>query len=171
MKKIFLTLALSITCAIFAQAQTEKGTLLLGGGAEFKSTSADGASVTNYSLSPNIGYFVAENIAVGARVDFGGSSSDGESVSNYQIAPFARYYFLPIGSNAKLFGDASVGFAGSSAEGDKGATVIAVQAGPAFFLNQHTALELAARFASISSDGQSATQFGIRVGLQIHFGK
>jgi len=167
MKKIVLTLAFAFTCAIFAQAQTEKGNLLLGGGADFTSTSVGGKSTSSYSFSPNLGYFVAENIAVGARVGIDG----GENTTTYSIAPFGRYYFLPIGSNAKLFGDASVGFAGSSAAGSKGSTVIGVQAGPAFFLNNHTALEVAARFASISSDGASTTEFGLRVGFQIHFGK
>lgn len=169
MKKIVLTLALAFTCAIFAQAQTEKGTLLLGGDADFTSTSFGGASTTSYGISPNIGYFVAENIAVGARVGING----GESTTSYSITPFGRYYFLPIGSNAKLFGDASVGFQGSSVAGSKGSTVIGVQAGPAFFLNPNTALEVTARFASISTSGasKSVTEFGLRVGFQIHFGK
>ena len=171
MKKSILTFALAISCAFIAQAQTEKGTLLLGGNAGFSSTSVAGASSSNYNLSPNVGYFISENFALGGRVGFnGGSGFGGGSFSSYQIAPFGRYYFLPIGSNAKLFGDASIGIGGASGGGGN-TTIFGLAAGPAVFLNKNTALEITAGLQSANTGGVSQTTFGLNVGFQIHFAK
>jgi hypothetical protein len=180
MKKVLFSLAIVTIASLTANAQTDQGTWLLGGSASFSSTSVSGesGSATSISIAPNIGYFFADNFAAGATVAFGSQSFTGEpSSSAFAIGPFARYYFLPIGANAKLFGDAGIAFGSTSAGGgapSESATQWHIKAGPAFFLNEHTALEATVGYGSSSSGSGDAKEtdntFQIAVGFQIHFG-
>ena len=52
-----------------ANAQTKKGTVLLGAGSDFS-----GVSWTDWSITPKIGYFIQDGLAIGAMVHF--SSND-----------------------------------------------------------------------------------------------
>lgn len=161
------------TAAMGANAQTEKGTLMLGGSAGFSSTKVKGMDAsTSVEISPTIGYFVGENIAVGAGVSV---QSVKDVNTTFGIGPFVRYYFLPIGTNAKLFGHANFGFMSSKDKGaseSDNATTWGIAAGPAFFLNPSIALEATLGFQSLKfKDVDAINSFGLSVGFQIHFKK
>jgi outer membrane protein len=82
MRKIFL-----ITCLAFfgvASAQTEKGTIIIGGKTgldftttkvKFKSngTTSEGPKTDSFNISTNLGYFVANNFALGMNIDYNSS--------------------------------------------------------------------------------------------------
>ena len=65
-----------------ANAQTKKGTVLLGAGSEFS-----GSSWTEWELTPKIGYFIQDGLAIGAEVHF---DTDDE-----YFPAFAGYWTLP----------------------------------------------------------------------------
>ena len=48
-----------------ANAQTKKGTVLLGAGSEFSET-----EWTTWQITPKIGYFIQDGLAIGAEVHF-----------------------------------------------------------------------------------------------------
>ena len=48
-----------------ANAQTKKGTVLLGAGSQFSET-----SWTEWMISPKIGYFIQDGLAIGAMIHF-----------------------------------------------------------------------------------------------------
>lgn len=114
MKKLLLSLTAVCALALGANAQTEKGTIILGGTASYQSTKsdADGArSAQNLNLVPNAGYFVADNFALGTGVGYNYSKSatanpvgQNESVV---VSPFGRYY-VGLSDQFKFFGQASV---------------------------------------------------------------
>jgi outer membrane protein len=175
MKKVLLTIFAFVAVAAMTQAQTTKGNLLLGGNAGFGSTKqGEGDAATTITFSPNLGYFVAENIAVGGRLGFNSFKVGEYSESDFGFAPFVRYYFVSLGSNAKLMADASFGFGSTKVE-DADAlsyTNWAIAAGPAVFLNKNTALEVTLSYGSQKyKDVDAANTFGLNVGFQIHFGK
>jgi len=112
MKKsvLFALLSFAFLCS---NAQTEQGKIFIGGQINFnsqKTSNLDSVLVTDYSnkgfqFIPNIGYFVANNFAIGINLDFGTSSSSQTYVSNspytstnsttsvtYGGGVFARYY-------------------------------------------------------------------------------
>ena len=60
MKKLLFAFGITLLSVITTHAQTEKGTLLLGGDVTF--SSVDGNS--NLTVRPNIGVFVASNFAI-----------------------------------------------------------------------------------------------------------
>jgi len=66
MKKSFLIVLFIIAGIIGVNAQTDKGTTLLGGNISFQTS--DGTTV--FSASPNVGFFISKNIALGAQLIF-----------------------------------------------------------------------------------------------------
>jgi hypothetical protein len=175
MKKVFLG-ALLIALSTITQAQTQKGTWLLGGGAGFSSTSTGDAKESTVSFSPNLGYFLADNLSVGASAIVSSVKPDGrDATTTLAIGPAVRYYFAPLGSHAKLFANGSLGL-GSVKTGSSDPVNVAawaVSVGPAIFLNQSIALELAVGYSSAKvKDAADATNtLGVSVGFQIHFKK
>src|ERR1700710_1032719 len=96
MKNIFLVICLCIAGQLFAQ--TEKGNFLVGGTAGFQTNSTN----TTIAFSPNVGYFVKNNLAVGASSTLSSVKEDFLKTTTFNIGPFARYY---VGhSNFKPFG-------------------------------------------------------------------
>lgn len=170
MKKLVLFFAIAIA-AVSANAQTGKGTWLVGGSAGFSTSKQSGSSsTTTVNISPDAGYFFADNLAVGANIGF---MSVKDAYTQFNIGPFVRYYFLPLGENAKLFGQGNIGFGSYKPSGGSSTSSFnwGLAAGPAFFLNEHVALETTLSYGSFKYSGFDATNtFAVNVGFQIHIG-
>ena len=65
MKKFILMFATLCFITFSANAQTKKGTVLLGAGSQFSET-----SWTDWMISPKIGYFIQDGLAIGAMIHF-----------------------------------------------------------------------------------------------------
>lgn len=162
MKKVFLFAAFTALTSL-SFAQTSKSTWLLGGGASFASIKPDvGDSKTYINLAPRAGYFVMDNLALGAELSY---SKLGDDEGSTMVGPFVRYYFTSLGSNAKLFGQAEAAF-GSTA--GTSTTAFGVHAGVAYFLNNSIALEGALGYDNNTT--LKTSTIGVNVGFQIHFG-
>ncbi|GAB2459792.1 hypothetical protein GCM10011375_09830 [Hymenobacter qilianensis] len=135
-KNLFLPLFLSLVFST-AQAQISKGTTLVGGSVGYSQSNSEnkyvgsatsaGQSTTeftsrNLNLNPNVGYFLAENLAVGLSFGFGSGKETGPYYSpapdeavkrttkttSFSGAPFLRYYYLPA-ENFGFYGQLSAG--------------------------------------------------------------
>jgi hypothetical protein len=91
MKKIILSLAAVLAFTLTTDAQTRKGTVLLGAGSQFSEQ-----NINTLAITPKVGYFVQDGIAIGALVNF---QTDNEEKSAYElnnqtaeIGVFGRYY-------------------------------------------------------------------------------
>lgn len=145
MKKILLSLVAVAALTFGAQAQTEKGKIILGGNVGVTSSKTDGATKSDFSFSvvPSVGYFVGNNIAIGTGVgyNYDKSVSGGEQTEAFVVAPFGRYY-VNLSEQFKFFGHLSVPmefgtYKDVNANGDTGAklgtsTSIGVQLAPGF---------------------------------------
>lgn len=173
MKKIILFAAFAVV-AFATQAQTEKSTWLLGGAAGFASEGKDDYKTTSFFISPKAGYFVMDNLAIGAGLGFSSvKGGDDDAETNLSFGPFVRYYFVNLGENAKLFGNANVGFGSTKVSGESlGTTQWGISAGPAIFLNKNTALEMTLGYGSLkyNGDSEALNSFGVAIGFQIHLG-
>lgn len=91
MKKIILSLAAVLAFALTSDAQTRKGTVLLGAGSQMSDT-----EWTTLAITPKVGYFVQDGIAIGALVNFQNDNTDkGDYELNdntAEIGVFGRYY-------------------------------------------------------------------------------
>lgn len=134
MKKVILTF-LFAGAFVASQAQTEKGTWMLGGNIGFSTSSStsksngttvDGPSYTNFNISPMAGYFIMDRLAVGLDLNYSSFSSTtkqkntaGNNVdltdksSDIIVSPMVRYYYM-MNDKAGLFGHLGVGFGSRS---------------------------------------------------------
>jgi hypothetical protein len=184
MKKVLIAAFLLVSSnAIFAQVN--QGQWLAGGSAGFNHSSQGDTKQTTITVSPDLGYFVINQLAVGLRPEFGytktktkvGSVSQSGSVTAFWIAPFVRYYFMPSGEKVNVFADGSYGFGSSKVKGGSSVSgnYYQIKAGPAIFLTPSAALEFALYYRSYGGDAYEANgdrdnNFGLSIGFQIHLG-
>lgn len=194
MKKTFISAFLFISTISFAQFP--KGSILLGGSvsADFTtnktiagSTTTTNSTTNSFSLAPNVGYFVINNLAVGGALQFYTSSTkdDGSRVSfatnSFALQPFGRYYF------DKFYAEASFGFGSYTFENTNGNGITttnkgslfnwALAGGYVFLLNDHVGLEPQIGYGSQSRspDGSNTTTrdagLFLRLGVQVYLTK
>ncbi|MBB5621501.1 outer membrane protein [Pedobacter cryoconitis] len=118
MKKIILTFIGLLSISVSCMAQTEKGKILLGGDFYFKTRKVINTAgrSTDFGINPVAGFFVADNLVIGAGLGYKHSSypqnviEDGEVVSFtqrkayiFRVNPYGRYY-VGITPQLKFFG-------------------------------------------------------------------
>jgi hypothetical protein len=165
--KITLTLITFVLLTQVVSAQTvNSGAWMIGGSAGFSSQKyKNDSKATSYlDLNPSLGYYIADDLAIGLGVDFNSVSFDGNSSSSFAVAPAVRYYvtnpiFLQVGANLGLNEGAGTSF---------GAAV-----GYSWFLNNSVAIEPALFFTSFGNDGDTfdGSVFGLSIGVQAFTGR
>ena len=176
MKKLNLFIYAFFFFFLTSNAQIEKGYWMLGGEARFYSTHSsqengyDFPRSNGFSLSPNIGYFVVDNLAIGSKITFDITNS----TTGVGIGPFARYYFLGSDKLLNVFVDARAGY-GIAKHNDNTNKIYnsffyGFKTGPVIFLNENIALELVLDY-SVGKNIQQKIKydnFYATIGLQIH---
>ena len=188
---------------VHAQAPfTEKGTFLIGGAMSLTTSTSDqevtagsrtqkfeGLTTTQFDFTPDFGYFIIDNLALGISLDYSIQSVEdtvGKSTdTDVLIGPFARYYFGTKETSAFFF-EANSGF-GTASNDNFGAstdnTVFRIGAGPGFTIVAAgiVGIEAIAKYAYSHStseftiDGQrfenvdDSHGFDFQVGLQFYF--
>lgn len=114
MKKLLLTLSAVAVLGLAANAQTEKGKFMVGGQVGYHGSSVRDTDNKNNSLiiNPNVGYFVADNIAIGTGIGYEWSKYEQANYpesteSAFVLTPFGRMYSKNDGP-VKFFGQLSV---------------------------------------------------------------
>ncbi len=174
MKKKMIIIAILLVFSITSFAQTEKGEFLLGGKVDFDRTTQLGYKATSFSFAPEIGYFIAKNLAVGIGLDYERSNFSSQKAITIAAMPFARYYFAEQGK-FKFFGQAGAGYAFRKMKGStyrnrdysysSNKFTYKAGLGASYFLTKNIALEGMLQYDNINY-GKS---LGVSFGLQIHF--
>ncbi|MCX2451973.1 outer membrane beta-barrel protein [Pedobacter sp. PLR] len=171
MKKFVAAIAVLSTSIFTLQAQTEKGTALIGGHFNFSSDKTGSMSeykTHSYKFSPKAGYFIGDNFAIGTNLSVGYSQTKQQNVPNnkntnlsFGVAPFARYY-LTITERFRFFTEFEVSWNTNKLKGsqnpdfareqyerrqDYGANL---QPGLAFFPTKKWAIEMSFPFVGYS---------------------
>lgn len=103
MKKIIVSGVLGLFMMInTANAQTEKGTLLLGGNVANINLGITEGLGSSISLTPSAGYFVSDGFAVGASLPISKSGNKNDeswgssktSNTTFGLGVYGRYYFI-----------------------------------------------------------------------------
>ncbi len=150
MKKFFVLL-LFIASVTIANAQfIEKGAIVGSGSVWLDINAHDDYTYRSFSLSPWAGFFVIDNLAIGAQLNVSNSTTDYDnfettSSTSFAAGPIARYY-LPFG----LFFQADTGLGvGSTSASNSDYTVFwfgagvgyAVKVGESAFLEPRLGFE------------------------------
>ena len=107
MKQFLFTLAAAVV-AVTASAQ-----VYLGGEVGFWRNYDQ--NHTNFNITPEVGYNLDENWAIGTTLGYDYQYLDGIKVNSFVVAPYARYTFVKF-DNVSLFLDGGFGFATSKAK-------------------------------------------------------
>ena len=166
----------SLTGIVSAQT-VNKNAWMLGGTMGFNSIKTEGNDTSEiwFNLSPNVGYYITNDLAIGARFSLFAYSYGGSV--NYQVGvgPWARYYFIN-----SLFAQAgmdfgSAGFDFFSFNADGGSTTIHMGIGYSWFLNNSVAIEPSLQYSIYSADEDGLladyTRFGFNIGVQAFIGR
>lgn len=183
-----------------AYGQTDKGKLLIGGGStlDFSSLNStwktdddegDAGKMTELEFSPQIGYFVIDNLAVGVELPITYSSETDEDDYKYSttaiaLAPFVRYYFGTTNIKPYLHGSAGYGTmkmkedppGGASDDEFVGMFIYSLGGGLGIFLNEKVSLDIGLGYVSASAKPEEdydvnfrviGSGFGIGIGFAI----
>lgn len=138
MKKLLVLGAIALCGAM--NAQTEKGSWVVGGSTtvgfnnatsniKTNGNSSDGPKVSTFTVTPSVGFFVINKLAIGIDLgftsltskqdefDLGVTYSSKSTVSTFSVLPTATYYFK---SDSKLlpYVGAGLGFASSKTKSE-----------------------------------------------------
>lgn len=122
MKNLLLGVCMLFTMVL--SAQTSMGSKYIGGTVGFSSTKAKATgseAQTSWSLSPELGYFIQDNLALGIRLNLGGTSQGDNSSSTLGGGLYARK-FWDVSDNFNIFVGANLGYDGSTNKSKVGTT-------------------------------------------------
>jgi hypothetical protein len=177
MTKVFAACAFLLFCLRGTSfGQTQKGYLMVGGnfgGFTYTSSGQENKSY-NFNISPSIGYYVADRLAVGVLISVGVSgvkSADGETTtaSNYGLSPFIRYY-LGDDERDKYFVQGAFNGGGIKQTGQDLTSYIGYGLGLGYnhFFVKAVALEIGLGYDYLHpSTGHDQNNIGVNLGLLI----
>ncbi len=158
MKKVLMTMFAAVA-ALSMNAQ-----VYLGGGVNFQGQSYDGNSTTLFTITPEIGYTLDENSALGLAIGFGTKGKDDAKINAFSVNPYYRYNFLKT-EKVNLFIDGSFKFDyqkgdGVSKDYKQTGWSLGVRPGVAFNVNNKISFVSTLGFlgySSVKPDGGKAT--------------
>lgn len=179
-EKICTALIISILVFGDVQAQIQQGNVMVGGNISNMNLSLDNGGGFNMTLNPKAGWFIRNNLALGAYVDFGLATAKGIKPSiNYGVGALGRYYIndpaINVLRKTRFFGEATVGIEGFNPSSGDNTNGLGMSVGPgiAYFITPNIGLEGLIKYRGIvgfgSSPASSNLVFGI--GFQIYLSK
>jgi len=169
MKKLIVMAAVALS--LNAEAQTDKGDWMVGGNICFRTNKNN----SNFSFSPNAGYFFARNFVAGANLQTDFEKTGDIKSSTVGLGPFARYYFgegafKPFAVTEFNYLLLSTKYNGNKTNTNGYGWLLGI--GGAAFISNDVALEAVAgynysQFASASSN----TGFSLNFGFQVYINK
>lgn len=192
MKKVLIIAVLAVFGLTNVNAQEasngyEKGDVFISGAIGYGSESTEINKSNTFEISPGIGFFVSENIAIGVQFGYknnksknviGNTTTTTEDISTVSLGGFGRYYFMP-DNEFSLFAELAVGYVSREnnlTEFKVNGFGVGFAPGISYFLSDHFALEATFGIFSYASakpadSEESADTF--RIGLDmsnINFG-
>lgn len=129
-------------------------------------------SISEFSFSPSVGYFIMDGLAVGITALYSSSKYEGDdhaSVS-HGLGVFGKYYFGQ--GSIKPFGKAEVGILGESYGDNKASGMgFGAGAGVAYFLNEYVAVEAGLDYSIANMKNKEIEELEMKMsGIQFKVG-
>lgn len=195
MKKIYFFVLFLLATTLAAEAQTAKGNMMIGGTVTVESTSNQNDSKGGHTIfSPSFGYFISDNLAVGAGIGYDQTTSETGGNNNVKyvytttsFTPFIRYYKFTSSENFAFFATGSIGINGYKEKTDGDETYksngmsIGISPGFAFFFNKHWAVDFSVtglKYSTTNPEGDDNNSNSVSfvaslspsITLRYHFG-
>lgn len=183
-KNIFKTVVVAfiLFVGISSQAQITKGNWMVGGSGYFKNikykakNNPTTATESNHlGVTPNIGYFVIDKLALGLKSGLYYYEQDKLYKDiHYSIGPFVKYYFLNTEKRVNVFAQADYSYNESNSKTwntKSSSKEFNFKIGTAVFFNSSVALETGLEYINTLTEINKGRTFQVSVGLQIHLKK
>ena len=188
MKKITIAVLCLLMTSAISFAQVGKGSKYVNASSSLSFTSmkytldygegTDEESVSEFSISPSVGFFIMDGLAVGITALYESSKYKYEGIESdpyvvYGLGVFGKYYF---GQGAiKPFGKAEVGILGESSgedDVDKASGMgFGAGAGVAYFLNEFVAVEAGLDYSVANMKNKEFDELELKMsGIQFKVG-
>lgn len=149
---------------------------MVGGNFSNLSFGLDRPNHFQFDVTPKVGWFVQDNIALGAYVDFGLQTAKNAGTSiNYGIGPFARYYSgsdVEVLNHGRIFGEVAAGIGGlnPAVGGNTNGFDFSFGPGFAYFITPNIGLETLLKYNGLTGFGNDGYQHKLNLsfGLQIY---
>ncbi|WP_432708076.1 hypothetical protein [Pedobacter sp.] len=178
MKKLsYLLLAALVSAGLSADAQIQRGNVLIGADFANLSLGLDEPNVFSARVSPKAAWFVQDNIAFGGYVEFGIlTAKNSTTTTNYGVGVLGRYYGgsdVEVLRHGRIFGEATIGFGGqnvSDGGGDTNGIDFALGPGFSYFVTPNIGLEALLKYNGLAGFGSTHYQNSLTLefGLQIY---
>nr|WP_068892021.1 hypothetical protein [Pedobacter panaciterrae] len=177
MKKLTLTLVLCIAVLFGANAQIQKGNVMMGANLSDISFGLDKPNVFSLKINPKAAWFVQDGLALGGDVSFGLSTAKNAGTDiSYGVGALGRYYGTTganeVVKNSRFFGEATVGVSGVNPSVGGSTNGLGFSFGPGwtYFVTPSIGLEALLKYNGVVGFGSSAYahNLGLGVGFQIY---
>jgi opacity protein-like surface antigen len=152
------------------------GDVFVTGSIGIGSESTGDDKTNSFNISPKVGYFLMENIAVGGALGYTSGKTESPGIpdvktSEFSIGAFGRYYVTPA-SSFSIFGEVGVDYIHSkieaATEDNSNAFRIGLAPGVNYFVSEHFALE--AKFGILSYRTDKPDADGVEKTDSFNFG-
>jgi hypothetical protein len=162
---------LNFCCLNAINAQTFKHDWLVGGVLDINTAKNN----TGIEFSPNAGYFIIDNLAIGAKMIISYNQLGDLKVTSFGAGPFMRYYFTAAKIKpffAAEFDYQNQKFSTGTGSSTENAFNYFLGGGAAFFINENVAIEaiLGYGHTSVKND-EGSGGLNFRVGFQVYLGR
>ncbi|MBE5318027.1 hypothetical protein IM793_02555 [Pedobacter sp. MR2016-19] len=177
MKKFLATVIISATTILAANAQIQKGNVMVGGNLTNINLGLDDPKIFSVDITPKAAWFIQDNVAVGGYVNFGlKTAKNTNTTTSYGVGALGRYYTgkdVEVLRHGRLFAEATVGIGGVNvSNGGDNTNGLNLSVGPgfAYFITPNIGLETLLKYNGLVGFGSSTTQSNLNLsfGFQIY---
>ncbi|MBF8455843.1 hypothetical protein IV494_01505 [Kaistella sp. G5-32] len=179
MKKLLLAGAVAFF-GITANAQLQKGNIMVGGELAAANFGLNEGAGYNFAITPQAAFFVQDNWAVGPYVRLGFSGAkNSPTLFNYGVGALSRYYFSPgeqgvdsLLKHGRFFLEGNAGIGGTTiSDGGDSANGLDLGVGPGYtyFITKNVGLDASVKLNGNLGFGNRGTTSSIdfRLGMNI----
>jgi hypothetical protein len=176
----FIMIVAAFSAANRADAQIQKGNVMIGGDVANLDIGLKSGSNTTFTLTPKAAWFVQDRLAIGAQALFGWShvsGGDNGDIINYGFSGLGRYYLsdpsIELVNKGRFFLEADLGLNGrNQTKGGASTNGLGLGFGPgfAYFITPNIGIEALLKYNGIVGFGSDPYQDNLTfaVGLQIY---
>ena len=178
MKKFTLCLLTAILgVGLSANAQIQKGNVLIGGNFADLNLGLNGSKAFSVDLTPKAAWFIQDNVAIGGYVNFGlQTAKNAPTQTTYGVGALGRYYTgadTEVLKHGRFFAEGTVGFGGeNTGQGGSKTNGLAFSVGPGFsyFVTPNIGLETLLKYQGLPGFGNTGYQnkLSLSFGFQIY---
>ena len=177
MKKFLATVIISATTILAANAQIQKGNVIVGGNLTNINLGLDDPKIFSVDITPKAAWFIQDNVALGGYVNFGlETAKNSNTTTSYGVGALGRYYTgkdVEVLRHGRLFAEATVGIGGvnvSNGGANTNGLNLSVGPGFAYFITPNIGLETLLKYNGLVGFGSSTTQNNLNLsfGFQIY---